>query len=165
MTVPKGKNMQLPKRKLPRLSGFDYSSENYYYVTICTHNRKDLFGTPDNLTVYGKIAKKHLLEIESHYDGIYIDKYVIMPNHIHAIIVIGCEPNAERSRPFPTLETILGLYKSGVSREIHKISPQLKVWQKSYFDKIIRNNDAYLEVCRYIEENPIKWIIGEENDY
>ena len=165
MTVTKGKNMRLPNRKLPRLSGFDYSSENYYYVTIYTHNRKNLFGTPDNLTVYGKIAKKHLLEIVSHYDGICIDKYVIMPNRIHAIIVIGCEPDAEQSSPFPTLETILGLYKSGVSREIHKISPQLKVWQKSYFDKIIRNNDAYLEVCRYIEENPIKWIIGEENDY
>ena len=89
MPVPKGKNMQLPKRKLPRLSGFDYSSENYNYVTICTHNSKDLFGTPDNLTVYGRIAKKHLLEIESHYDGICIDKYVIMPNHIHAIIAIG----------------------------------------------------------------------------
>lgn len=149
MTVPKGKN-QLPKRKLPRLSGFDYSSENYYYVTICTHNRENIFGMPDSLTEYGTIAENHLLNIEKHYDGIFVDKYVVMPNHIHAIIVIGCEPDAERSRPFPTLETILGLYKSGVSREIHKISPQLKVWQKSYFDKIIRNNDAYLEVCRYI---------------
>ncbi|MBR3803651.1 MAG: transposase [Clostridia bacterium] len=157
--------MKLPKRKSPRLPGFDYSSENYYYVTICTHNRKDLFGMPDNLTVYGEIAEKHLLNIEKHYDGILIDKYVIMPNHIHAIIVIGCDPEAERSRPFPTLDTILGLYKSGVSREIHQILPRLKVWQKSYFDKIIRNKEAYLEVYRYIEENPIKWIIGEKEDY
>lgn len=157
--------MQLPKRKLPRLSGFDYSSENYYYVTVCTHNRENIFGMQDNLTAYGEIAKTHLLNIENHFDGILIDRFVIMPNHIHAIIVIGCSPETERSRPFPTLPTIMGLYKSGVSRDIHKLNPDLKIWQKSYFDKIIRNNDAYLEVCRYIEENPIKWIIGEENDY
>lgn len=165
MTVPKGNNMSLPKRKLPRLSNFDYSSENYYYVTICTHNSEKLFGMPNQLTVYGKIAEKHILNIANHYEGISLDKYVIMPNHIHAIIVIGCDPEAERSRPFPTLHTILGLYKSGVSREIHQISPQLKVWQKSFFDKIIRNQEAYLEVYRYIEENPIKWLNGETEDY
>ena len=157
--------MPLPKRKLARLSGFDYSSENYYYVTICTHNRENLFGMPDKITEYGKIAEKHLLNIEKHYDGVFIDKYVVMPNHIHAIIVIGCDPEAERSRPFPTLDTILGLYKSGVSREIHTHSPQLKVWQKSYFDKILRNEEAYFEVYRYIEENPGKWLMGEREDY
>ncbi|MBQ5825566.1 MAG: transposase [Clostridia bacterium] len=121
---------------MPRLSGFDYSSENYYYVTVCTHNRRKLFGMPDNLTVYGKIAEKHILNIANHYEGISVDKYVIMPNHIHAIIVIGCMPETERSRPFPTLDTIVGQYKSGVSREIHKISAQQKVWQKSYYDQI-----------------------------
>ena len=157
--------MDLPKRKLPRLSGFDYSSENYYSITICTHNRKCLFGMPDKLTRFGRIAQEHILDIENHYDDIRIDRYVIMPNHIHAIVVIGCNPEAERSRPFPTLETIIGQYKSGVSREIHKISPGLKIWQKSYFDKIVRNETAYLEVCRYIDENPLKWILDEGDDF
>ncbi len=120
---------------------------------------------PDKLTEFGRIAQEHILDIENHYDGIRIDRYVIMPNHIHAVIVIGCNPEAERSRPFPTLETIIGQYKSGVSRDIHKLSPSLKVWQKSYFDKIIRNETAYLEVCRYIDENPLKWILDEGDDF
>ena len=157
--------MELPKRKLPRLSGYDYSSENYYSVTICTHNKKCIFGMPDNPTVCGKIAEEHLLNIEKHYEGIQIDRYVVMPNHIHAIVVIGCDPEAERSRPFPTLDTVLGLYKSCVSREIHKIFPEIKVWQKSYFDEIIRNKEAYKEICRYIDENPLKWEISKGNDH
>lgn len=120
---------------------------------------------PDNLTVYGKIAEKHILNIANHYEGISVDKYVIMPNHIHAIIVIGCTPETERSRPFPTLDTILGLYKSGVSREIHKLSHQQKVWQKSYYDQILRNESAYLQACRYIDENPLNWLFNEDEDY
>lgn len=165
MTVPKGENMELPKRKLPRLQGFDYSSENYYFITICTHNKECIFGMPDFPTVYGITAKEHLLNIEKRYDGIYIDRYVIMPNHIHAIVVIGCDPKAERSRPFPTLDTVVGLYKSGVSREIHKISPELKIWQKSFYDEIIRNREAYTELCRYIEENPLKWEVSKGDNH
>lgn len=157
--------MELPKRKLPRLKGYDYSSENYYSVTICTNNKVCIFGMPNDPTVYGRIAKEHLLNIEKHYEGVFIDRYVIMPNHIHAIVVIGCDPETERSRPFPTLDTVLGLYKSGVSREIHKISPEIKVWQKSYFDEIIRNKDAYQEICRYIDENPIKWALGKDRNH
>lgn len=81
-----------------------------------------------------------------------------MPNHIHAIIIIGCNgTETERSRPFPTLSTIIGLYKSGVSKKIHKASPNLKIWQKSFYDKIIRNQKGYEEVCRYIIENPLKY--------
>lgn len=157
--------MELPKRKLPRLSGFDYSSENYYFVTICTHGKKCIFGMPDKPTVCGKIAKEHLLNIEKHHEGICVDRYVVMPNHIHVIIVIGCDPEAERSRPFPTLDTVLGLYKSGVSREIREIFPGIKVWQKSFYDEIIRSKEAYEELCRYMDENPLKWELSKGNDH
>lgn len=157
--------MDLPKRKLPRLQGFDYSSENYYHVTICTHNKRCIFGMPDNPTLCGKIAEEQLLNIEKHYDGIIIDRYVVMPNHVHAIVAIGCNSDAERSRPFLTLDTVIGLYKSGVSREIHKIFPKIKVWQKSFFDEIIKNEKAYLNICKYIDENPLKWILDEGDDY
>ena len=98
--------MELPKRKLPRLDGFDYSSENYYFITICTKNKVCLFGEPDRLNTFGRIAETELLDIPAHYDGIAVDRYVIMPNHIHAVISIGCD-GAERSRPFPTVRRII----------------------------------------------------------
>ncbi len=149
--------MEFPNRKRNRLKGYDYSTQNYYYVTVCTHNKKPLFGEPDRLNEYGKIAEKDLLDISKHFDGVKIDQYVIMPNHIHAIIVIGCDGNVrERSRPFPTLPTIMGLYKSGVSRQIHEKDKSVKVWQKSYYDEIISADPHYLNIWQYIESNPFK---------
>ena len=149
-------NMELPNRKKLRLEHFDYASENFYFVTICTDNKIKLFGEPGNLNNLGKIAESDLLNISEHYKGVEIDKYVIMPNHIHAIIVVGCNPDAGINE-FPSLETVIGLYKSGVSRKIHVYDPKLKVWQKSYYEHIIRNNHDYGEIWKYIDYNPIKW--------
>ena len=162
--------MELPNRKPTRLPNYDYSNQNYYFITICTHNKLKLFGEIDcemvktisyvsavNLNLYGEIVKSELLNITNHFDNIYIDKYVIMPDHIHAIIVIGCVDEIDGSRTFPTLSTIIGLYKSGVSKRIHEIEPNIKIWQKSFYDKIIRNGKGYLAICKYLEENPLKW--------
>jgi hypothetical protein len=76
--------------------------------------------------------------------------------------MIGCDNGAERSRPFPTLSTVVGLYKSGVSKLIHKTKPEIKVWQKSFYDRIIRNEQGYREAWLYIDENPQKW---EDDEY
>ena len=154
--------MEYPDRKLPRLSGFDYSSPNYYFITICTHNRKRIFGLPDSPDELGLIAEAELVNIEKHYSDVRVDKYVIMPNHIHVIIVID-KSDTERSRPFPTLSSIVGLYKSGVSRKIHEIYPDIEVWQKSFYDKVICNETAYFDVWQYIDENPLKWELDEYN--
>ena len=153
--------MELPVRKLPRLRGYDYSSENYYFITICTHQKKCLFANGKQLTALGRIAQEDLLEIPLHFEGVKLDKHVVMPNHIHAIIAIGCDNQAERSRPFPTLSTIVGLYKSGVSRKIREMRPGVVVWQKSFHDIIIRNTAAYEEIWNYIDENPLKWELDE----
>ena len=150
--------MDFPKRKLPRLSGYDYSRSNYYFVTICTDEKKDLFGEIGKLNCFGKIAEQKLLEIEQHYENVFVDKYVIMPNHIHAIIILK-KLKTERSRPFPTLSEVVGLYKSGVTKGIHKIESKLKIWQKSFNDVIIRNEKAYNEICKYIYDNPLKAVI------
>ena len=150
--------MDFPKRKLPRLSGYDYSRSKYYFVTICTDEKKDLFGEIGKLNCFGKIAEQKLLEIEQHYENVFVDKYVIMPNHIHAIIILK-KLKTERSRPFPTLSEVVGLYKSGVTKEIHKIESELKIWQKSFNDVIIRNEKAYNEICKYIYDNPLKAVI------
>ena len=77
--------MELPKRKSPRISNYDYSSANYYFITICTHEKRCIFGEPGQLNWIGECAKEYLLKIGLLYPNVRIDKYVIMPNHIHVI--------------------------------------------------------------------------------
>ena len=120
-------------------------------MTICTRDKRCLFGDGAELTALGGLAEKELLRIPERFPGVRMDKHVIMPNHIHAIVVLGCD-GAERSRPLPTLSTVVGLYKSGVSRLAGE-----SVWQRSFYDHIIRNEESYLEIWRYIDENPLKW--------
>ncbi len=115
--------MDLPKRKPTRLKNYDYSENGYYFITICSKNKGKLFGniakddTPKILlSEIGIIAECELLNIEKHYDNVKIDKYVIMPNHIHIIIQI-----TERINPFPTaikydISNIIGKYKAAVTR-------------------------------------------------
>ena len=110
---------KLPIRKNIRLKDYDYSQGGYYFVTVCTKDRLNLFGDIINgeiqLNEVGMIAESELLKIESRYDNVRIDKYVVMPNHVHMIIVID---SAERINPFPTgidIPNIVGKYKAGVT--------------------------------------------------
>ena len=78
---------RFPQRKNPRMPHFDYTSENYCFITICAHNRSCLFGTAEQRNALGQLAQKGIENIPLHFPGVHIDKYVIMPNHIHAIEV------------------------------------------------------------------------------
>ena len=156
----------IAKRKRLRIKDFDYSSQNYYFVTICTDKRTCVFGDIDSLNDIGKIVDIELQKVSEHFPNVKIDKYVVMPNHIHAIIVIGCEERTvgnglELSEKTPTLSQIIGLYKSGVSRQVHKVYPDLKLWQKSFYDHVIRNEKEYQEIWKYIDENPVRWCDDE----
>ena len=137
-------------RKPTRIPGYDYSSENYYFVTICTHEKKCIFGTTDKLNKFGEIAKEDIRQIESHFDNVHIDHFIIMPNHIHMIIVLSSENRV-------SLSHVIGLYKSGVSRKIRKLQPELNVWQRSFHDHIIRNQQEYENIWQYIQYNDQKW--------
>ena len=154
--------MNLPYRKSPRLKKYNYANDGYYFVTLCAHNKNHLFGDISSLNEMGEIAITKLEDISAHFSNVRIDKYAIMPNHIHCILVIGCGAKAERSRPFPTVSAVVGLYKSGVSRLIHASNPQITVWQKSFYDHIIRDESDYLRIWQYIDENPAKW---KEDEY
>lgn len=140
---------RFPKRKSPRIKDYDYSAQNYYFVTICTHQKQCIFGDPMALNTFGVIAEKLLLEIPVHFSGVIIDKYVIMPNHIHVIFNI-----AEKGI---SLIDLIGSYKSAVTKEIHKVQPKLLIWQKSFHDHIIRNQNSYEKIWNYIDGNPLKW--------
>ena len=97
----------------------------------------------------GKLAAEGFDQIANHYPGVIVEKYVVMPNHIHAVIFL----TDEKSK----LENVIGSYKSFVSREIHKVKPGMKVWQNSFHDHIIRNEKSYQNIWQYIDSNPKKW--------
>ena len=142
-------------RKRQRLAYYDYSQQNYYYVTICTWDRRPLFGIGDQLTAYGQIAKQELEQLPKRYSDITVEKYVIMPNHIHMIVALGC--SQATAKDMPTLSTVIGGYKSGVSRRIHEQTSDLHIWQKSFYDEIIRGDQHFQQVWNYIDGNPSKW--------
>ncbi len=170
--------MELPKRKQIRLKEYDYSQNGYYFVTICAKDRKCLFGTIDmvdkqtplvgadtirpQLNEYGKYIEKSISEINNHYENVFVDKYVIMPNHIHMILVIRNDTNnrntvSGRIVSAPTISVIVGQMKRWVSKMIG-----FSCWQKSFYEHIIRNELEYLKIYEYIENNPIKW---KEDEY
>jgi len=139
------------KRKSPRIPNYDYSTSNCYFLTVCTHNRRCIFGNPGNLNVYGLIAEEELLQLKNRYEAIHVDKYVVMPNHIHMIVTV------EDTKYNPDIQQVIAQYKSGVSRKIHQISADMKIWQRSFHDHIIRNQNSYEQIWNYIEGNPLCW--------
>ena len=141
-------------RKSPRIPNFDYSSDHYYFVTICTHNRRCLFGEPEHLNSWGQIARNQILQIEEHYSNIKVDQFVVMPNHVHMILVVGCGAKAEKN---PNLSQIIAQLKSGISREIRKSAAELTVWQRSFHDHVIRTQKDYEKIWLYIQTNPQRW--------
>ena len=155
-----------PKRKQHRLSGYDYSKSGYYHVTICTEGRKPVLSTVGRglapaantvtLTEIGKIAEEQLLLLESRYPFVRIDRYVIMPNHIH--IVFALFGKTAGASPRPTLFDIVCAYKSCTTKICNKLlqTPGRKIFQTSFYDEIIRNRAAYDEISEYIFENPMK---------
>lgn len=144
--------MNLPYRKSPRIPGYDYSGENYYFVTICTHEKRCIFGYAGRLNAFGEIAHKDLQAIPAHYADVAIQKFVVMPNHVHAIITIS-----HGDGPAPDLNTVIGQYKAGVSRKIHMLEPDIPVWQRSYHDHVIRDQAGYEKIWQYIDTNPQRW--------
>ena len=140
---------RFPSRKSPRLKEFDYASPNYYFVTICTKEKECIFGTPEKLSLMGKVSAGCLQETEKHFEGVHLDKWVVMPNHIHAIVVLS-------GNAVP-LSTVVGQYKAAVTRKIREFVPGMDVWQTSFHDHVIRTQADYERIWRYIEGNPGRW--------
>lgn len=161
------------KRKNIRLSGYNYSQSGAYFITICTEDRAkiladirrgDSCGRPStHLTELGEIAENTIYSTEQSYN-IQIDKYVIMPNHIHFIMLLP--NNKATARVAPTVGTIIGAYKSLISNQWLKVCKRNnqimgQLWQRNYYDHIIRNEQEYQQIWQYIDDNPIKWELDE----
>lgn len=168
----------LPKRKIIRLQNFDYSSNGAYFVTICTKDRKDLFapaGAVSNVSkanlelseakyISTRMIERTFLETINQYDGVDSPIFVVMPNHFHAIITIS-RTDAEST---PTVSEILQSFKRYSTVEYIKLVKDgvvppfdKQLWQRSFYDHIIRNRHDYDEIYKYIYENPTNWIFDE----
>ena len=111
------------------------------------------------LTEYGKIADKYINQLNDFYENISVDDYVIMPDHIHLLLIIQNDLNG-RPMAAPTISQIVNQMKGYVSKQIGQ-----PIWQKSFFDHIIRDEKDYNLHLKYIRENPLKWYFnGEDHD-
>jgi putative transposase len=144
-------------RKPLRLRHYDYASTGIYFVTICTHQRRCLFGKIDDsimqLNAHGIIAKQCWLEIPQHFTHVQLDHFVLMPNHIHALLHIHVEKGV-------ALPIIIRSYKAAVTRQL-----QHPTWQRSYWERVIRNERELALTREYIVNNPSQWGTDKAGDY
>ena len=164
---------ELPKRKHPRMKFFDYSSNNSYFVTICTQNRKNILSNIVNgsvvLTKLGEITKNELLALETRYPFLKIENYVIMPNHIHVLFLFQHKENkdsAGASQPalhIPNLKGVVSTFKSLSTRLINKLCDLGKVFQTSFYEHVITDQKDWSSTWDYIDNNPRIWETDELN--
>ncbi len=172
----------LPQRRSPRLQGYDYTQSGAYFVTICTHNRTHLFGQISDagemqLSAAGEIVQQCWVAIPEHFLSIELDAFVVMPNHIHGILVLQTNVDDGRGgvvgndstvsqqsgalfgRPLPgALSTVIRSYKSIVTRTIRAMTnSEIIVWQGRYHDHIIRNEADLNTIRQYVVTNPVRW--------
>ena len=159
-------------RRSIRLKDWDYRSPGYYFVTICTHGRQNLFDNPE----YQALAADALTRIpqQKHARHVVVDVWVVMPNHVHVIIVfIDYPAQADMTMPSEefqnalagSLGVVVGRYKTAVTRRLNNLrhSQGAPVWQRGYYERIIRNEREWRATQKYIEENPVRWAEDRDN--
>jgi putative transposase len=168
-----------------RLRGWDYRSIGWYFVTICARSHAHIFGQVEtgvvHLSPIGRIAESELQQLSHHYDNVQIDEHVVMPNHLHAIVMIGGEhrfsPDGQMS--FPTsntdstfvppkagsLSAIIRSYKGGVTRRCHELGLEQVIWQTRFHDHLMRGDKVISAVREYIRNNPANWGVDRENQF
>jgi REP element-mobilizing transposase RayT len=157
-----------PKRKPTHMKSFDYSENYRYFITICADKKRDLFSSiavgeglapPENrLSSIGAIISEQLALLPERYPMIEIENYVIMPNHIHMILRIEDTGGAS---PSPTSHAVVCTLKSLVTRECRRTGYMDKVWQRGYYDHVIRGENDYRKIWDYIDNNPAHWAEDE----
>jgi REP element-mobilizing transposase RayT len=170
----------LGKRRTNRLKDYDYSSEGTYFVTVCAHNREHLFSRIKEgkmqLNENGRMIEECWNEISGHFPSVKLDEFIIMPNHIHGIIsIVGAGfPRPENDRPkgavtaplrTGSLGQIIAYFKYQSTKRINLLRgmPGIPVWQRNYYERIIRNESELFQMRQYIQENPLKWDLDPEN--
>ncbi|MCF6153948.1 MAG: transposase [Candidatus Brocadia sp.] len=198
---------KLHHRRSLRLKEYDYSRNGAYFITVRSYDKKCIFGNilieSVELTRLGKIVNDFWYEIPNHFKNVQLDTFIVMPNHIHGIIIInddcmdavstspsnmnvnngrgGVSPRPQSEYTLPiheingrgktplkwkrTLSQIIGYYKYQTTKIINQLNktPGNHVWQRNYYDHIIRNVDDFNKIREYIIQNPLKWALDREN--
>lgn len=169
----------MKNRKRNRMKGYDYSRDNLYFVTLCVQDRLCCFGevidvdertahqpaVPKGisakrimkLNAYGLIVHERLLWLQEQYPYVFIDSFVVMPNHVHAIIEIDSLRIPDIGIKIKSLSSLMGAFKTTSSKLIHEVGFRDFSWQRSFHDHIIRTQIAYQNISNYIACNPQKW--------
>jgi len=157
-------------RKQNRLQNHDYSQPGYYFITICTESKKKYFGEICDgkmvLNEYGKTIKQQWEWLKSQYSYIDLDVFVIMPNHIHGIIIIKNYNNVGTGRDLSlqkikSISELIGAFKTTSSKLIHKVGCTEFSWQRSFYDHVVRQDESLDKIREYIVNNPLKWELDE----
>ena len=156
-------------RRSVRLPGYDYARPGAYFVTLCTHERACLFGDvvgdAVRLTWAGGVARRAWEALPTHAPHVAVDAFVVMPNHLHGVLLITA-PSDEPARASGAAGTAPGSlgalvqsYKSVVTRRVNRRreTPGGRLWQRSYWDRVVRSERELDAVRRYIRENPARW--------
>jgi putative transposase len=193
-------NPEIHHRRSIRLKGYDYSRSGAYFITICTRNRECLFGEIENremrLNEFGDIVQTCWKWLGHQYEYVGIDQFVVMPNHVHGILILNHgdqhvgavrEPPLQQPplqqpplqqpplrssqsgqsalpvKPRKSIGRLIGAYKTVSSKQINQIrgTPGMPVWQRNYYEHIIRDDQDYKCIAEYIMNNPLKWEMDE----
>ncbi|GIV89164.1 MAG: hypothetical protein KatS3mg055_1682 [Chloroflexus sp.] len=167
-----------PNRRSIRLKGYDYFQPGAYFITICTKDRACLFGEVVNgemrLNALGQIVQDVWHDLPNHVSNVVLDAFVVMPNHVHGITIIRDDTVVGAgSEPAPTTPTkkhhglpeIVRQFKTFSARRINEMrgTPGVSVWQRNYYEHIIRDEQSLNRIRAYIANNPLRWALDREN--
>lgn len=161
-------NTPQSSRRSLRLRSFDYSSAGAYFVTICTQAREPLFGTVEEdrvrHTPVGDMVAAAWREIPARHPAVAVDQFVVMPDHLHGILILTLEDRATSARESSSLSSIIGAFKS-ITTHRYAVAVRAqgwrpfpgRLWQRGFYEHVIRNEDSLSEIREYIAKNPVRW--------
>lgn len=176
-----GATYRSPLRRSVRLRGYDYSSAGAYSVTLCTHLREcflaDINETIVTISEAGQLVEKCWLDIPDHFKDVTLDEFIVMPNHVHGIIIISGHgvgathgsPSIRRAPPLGpkpnSLPAIIATFKGASGKRVNLLRDRkgAPVWQRNYYEHVIRNEADMDRIRDYIQMNPFRWLEDEEN--
>ena len=162
------------RRKNLRLSGYDYSLPGAYFVTIVTHNRAPLFGEVGGdyvrLSEQGQMIERFWQEVPKKFPTAELFAYVVMPNHLHGIVLLNERPDEEGGHTGPPLHAIIDWFKTMTTNAYYRAVKagraaelERRLWQRSFYDRVIRGDTEWERITNYIHANPVRWAEDKEN--